>query len=86
MVVEAIRNCPKAAEGEIVVCSRDRGLAEGYRLPKIPERYDYEGSRESASAERRRRMRGGEAGIGSCSAVGAGGASGCTLKSLEEGQ
>ena len=34
VVVDAIRNCMKN-DGEIVVCSRDRGFAEGQRLPKI---------------------------------------------------
>jgi hypothetical protein len=32
VVVNAIRNCPKAAPGEIVVCSRDRGFSEGQRV------------------------------------------------------
>ena len=34
VVVDAIRNCG-ARDGEIVVCSRDRGYAEGQRLAKI---------------------------------------------------
>ncbi len=79
-VVEAIRNCPKPVAGEIVVCSRDRGVAEGYRLPKIAERYDYRGGIESVSRERHRIMEGGEAGAGSCGPVGAGGWTGCLLK------
>jgi hypothetical protein len=33
-VVEAIRECPRTKEGEIAVCSRDRGFAEGQRRLK----------------------------------------------------
>jgi hypothetical protein len=86
VVVAAIRNCPKPVGDEVVVCSKDRGVAEAYRLPKIAERYEYETKGETASAAAKRRMGGGEAGIGSCSAVGAGGASGCTLKSIRDQQ
>lgn len=34
VVVDAIRNCGQRGD-EIVVCSRDRGFAEGQRIPKI---------------------------------------------------
>ena len=75
-VVEAIRNCPKAGPGEIVVCSKDRGIAEGYRLPKIDERYvdaaHAGGARAAIDA-------GSANATGSCSAVGSGGSTGCTL-------
>jgi hypothetical protein len=84
-VVEAIRNCPKAAPGEIIVCSRDRGVAEGYRLPKIADRFDYRGEKDSVSRERHRLMEGGEAGAGSCSTVGAGGWTGCLLRQWQRG-
>ena len=35
VVTDAIRNCPGAEQGAVVVCARDRGFAEGYRLPKL---------------------------------------------------
>ena len=34
VVVDAIRNCGQRGD-EIIVCSRDRGFAEGQRMPKI---------------------------------------------------
>lgn len=83
VVVDAIRPCPKAADGEIVVCSRDRGIDEGYRLPKLDQRY--------AGAAARPGGRGtmaspslGAAGAGSCSSTGAGGATGCSLKEAND--
>jgi hypothetical protein len=77
-VVDAIRNCPKGRDGEIVVCSRDRGFAEGFRIPKLDPRFARNlrpsGRGELASAEP------GAAGIGTCTNTGAGGTTGCTLK------
>ncbi len=75
MVVEAVRGCPEAEEGEIVVCSNDRGVAEGYRLPKLDPRFannlrgDGRGGLTDPAP--------GASGTGSCSNVGAGGATGC---------
>lgn len=43
-VIEAIRNCAHPAPGEIVVCSKDRGFAEGYRLPKSDPRFEHRDS------------------------------------------
>lgn len=78
VVVEAIRNCPQGADGAIVVCARDRGIAEGWRLPKLDPRYAGNALRPSG--------RGTLAtsdvaatGVGSCSATGAAGATGCSL-------
>ncbi|UAK24116.1 hypothetical protein [Sphingomonas nostoxanthinifaciens] len=78
-VVEAIRNCPKGAPGEIVVCSKDRGVAEGFRLPKLDPRFAGSGVRPSG----RGTLDGaavGATGVGACNAVGASGATGCSLK------
>ena len=81
VVVEAIRNCPQAEDGTVVVCARDRGIAEGYRLPKLDPRY-------AASDPTARRRPGealdgvGAAGTGSCSTVGAGGATGCNAAQI----
>ena len=77
VVVDAIRNCPKPVGDEIVVCSRDRGIAEGYRIPKLDPRYATNlrpsGRGELAGAEV------GATGVRSCTNVGAVGATGCTL-------
>lgn len=81
MVVDAVRGCPEASdEDEIVICSNDRGISEGYRLPKLDPRFDM---------TLRQRERGGLAdpglgagGVGSCSTTGAGGSTGCTLRGI----
>jgi hypothetical protein len=40
-VVDAIRNCPRPkTPDEIVVCARDRGIAEAYRLPRLDPRFN----------------------------------------------
>lgn len=79
IVVDAIRNCPEHAPGEIVVCARDHGFAEGYRLPRLDPRFagggvpaKGRGSLADAGI--------GAAGTGSCSATGSGGATGCSLR------
>lgn len=80
-VVAAIRNCPEGEEGEIVVCSRDRGIAEAYRIPKMDSRFANNlraSGRGTASAAAGADVA--AAGTGSCSAAGAGGATGCQLQ------
>ena len=76
VVIDAIRNCPEHKPDEIVVCSPDRGVAEGYRIPKLDARFAGTGLRPSG----RGKADGadvGKTGIGSCSKVGAGGTIGC---------
>ena len=78
MVVEAVRGCAENDEDTIVVCSKDRGVAEGYRLPKLDPRF--------AEALRKNGRGGltdanlGASGAGSCSTVGAGGSTGCSKR------
>ena len=76
VVVKAIRNCGISHGDEITVCARDRGVAEGYRLPKISPRYadaaHPHGKLEALQGA-------GAAGQGSCSATGAAGTTGCSL-------
>lgn len=80
-VVEAIRDCPVPKEGEIVVCSRDRGIAEGYRLPKLDPRF----AQRDPKARAPDVLDGvGDTGTGSCSAVGAGGAFGCARRDYDK--
>lgn len=81
IVVDAIRNCGKSTTGEIVVCAKDRGIAEGYRIPKMDERFA-KNLRPSGRGE----IVGpalGAAGIGSCSKVGAGGSIGCARDEIK---
>ena len=81
MVVDAVRGCPEAAdEDEIVVCSRDRGVAEAYRLPKLDPRFDVRlrGAGRGALTDGAL----GASGTGSCSTIGAGGSTGCSLRGI----
>ena len=62
----------------VVVCSKDRGIAEGFRLPKLDPRF---------ASSLRKSGRGelvdgalGASGAGSCSTVGAGGSTGCAKR------
>lgn len=82
MVVDAIRGCPEARnEDEIVVCSKDRGIAEGYRLPKLDPRFDMRLAPNGRTSLTDRSL--GASGTGSCSASGAGGSTGCTLRGIQ---
>jgi len=77
-VVEAIRACPETKGDEIVVCSRDRGIAESYRLPKLDPRFAASDPKLKTAEEALEGV--GDVGTGSCSAVGAGGAFGCAKR------
>ena len=75
IVVDAVRGCHDYEEGEIVVCSNDRGIAEGYRLPKLDTRFA--GALAKNGRSELTDVDLGASGAGSCSATGAGGATGC---------
>lgn len=83
VVVEAIRNCPKGKGDEIVVCSRDRGIAEGFRLPRLDPRYAGPGLKPGGRGVL---TDAGVAavGVGSCSTVGANGATGCGRRAADD--
>jgi hypothetical protein len=76
-VVAAIRNCGQGKGDEIVVCSKDRGVAEAYRMPKLDPRF--------AEADPKLKKADdafgdtGDGGFGQCSAVGIGAGTGCAL-------
>jgi len=78
VVVRAIRNCPEAkSPDEVVVCSKDRGVAEAYRLPKADPRYEAGGERAGKPAIS---VGNGQAlASGNCSAAGSAGQTGCAL-------
>lgn len=81
MVVDAIRGCPEREdEDEIVVCSRDRGVAESYRLPKLDPRFAVNLGKNGRSQVTDPAL--GAVGAGSCSNSGAGGSTGCTLRNI----
>jgi hypothetical protein len=74
---------------EIVVCRR-RDAGERFRLPLRDQGFDPDGPIDSVSRERHRLIDadGGAPDYtrGSCSAVGASGATGCTVKGWREGE
>jgi hypothetical protein len=77
-VVAAIRNCGQAGGDEIVVCSKDRGLAESYRLPKLDPRFAQAEPKLKTAEDA---MGGtGDGGFGQCSAVGIGAGTGCAMQ------
>jgi len=80
-VVDAIRNCPHGEGGEVIVCSRDRGVAEGYRIPKLDSRFATN-LRPSGRGELPADA-GAATGAQSCSNVGASGSTGCAKKAID---
>jgi hypothetical protein len=82
IVVDAVRGCPEGDdEDEIVICSRDRGIAEGYRLPKLDPRFAINLAKNGRSQLTDPAV--GATGAGSCTNVGAGGSTGCTLRGIK---
>lgn len=77
IVVDAIRNCPEHTPDEIVVCAKDRGVAEGYRLPRLDSRYASRGGEKPRVSLTDPAV--GAAGTG-CTNTGSGGTNGCGLK------
>lgn len=83
VIVAAIRDCPQSRGDEIVVCAKDIGEAPpAYRYVRLTGRY--EGIADDA---RRLPVRPAElpgaTGVGSCSPVGAGGATGCEVRTAD---
>ncbi len=77
--IDSVTGCPRGKPGEIVVCRRGNA-GERYRIPEAlrPDGFDFhQEAIDGVSRERHRLLEGGESGIGSCSASGAAGASGC---------
>lgn len=78
--------CPTDSNGnEIVVCSR-RPEDERYRIPKELRDEDVPPQRGSWATRVDDVRNAGENGVGSCSAVGAGGFTGCTSQMINRGK
>ena len=83
MVVYGDDACPPSTEDTIVVCAR-KPEGERYRIPEIL-RGDPNDPKNQAWAERATALEyAGRSGIGSCSTVGPGGASGCFNQLVRE--
>lgn len=69
--------CPTNADGEeIVVCVR-KGEGERFRIPQELRELEVTPQNKAWASRQETVMNAGDAGIGSCSAVGIGGATGC---------
>ncbi|HEX7655465.1 MAG TPA: hypothetical protein VF404_00565 [Sphingomonas sp.] len=80
LVIYGNQKCPTDSSGrEIVVCSR-RGADEQYRIPKELRELQVTPENESWAARDQAVLDAGASGVGSCSTVGPGGASGCFAK------
>jgi len=78
MVVEAVRGCAENEEDVVVICSKDRGIAEAYRLPRLDPRFDLRLRKNGRGALTDMDI--GASGVGSCSTGGASGATGCSVR------
>lgn len=75
--------CPRAADDQIVVCSR-RPETERYRLPKSQQLQGTRQQRQSWANKSQEVMNLGSSGINSCSAVGPGGQTGCMMQQIQQ--
>lgn len=75
--------CPRSTDDQVVICRR---LPESMRY-RMPEAYRPSGTkqqRESWANKVKTLSTAGASGIGSCSAVGPGGSTGCLIKEIEQ--
>ena len=77
------QKCPTDTDGnEIVVCER-RSAAEQFRVPKELRDLTVQPRYQAWAVQQQGALAAGEAGVGSCSTVGSGGASGCMSQQFE---
>lgn len=80
LVLYGNERCPTNSNGEeIVVCQR-RSAQEQFRIPKEVRTFEVTPENESWAAREKTTQDVGAVGVGSCSTVGAGGATGCFVQ------
>lgn len=82
LVIYGNQKCPTDQNGnEIVVCQR-RDADEQYRIPKELREFEVTPDNKSWAAREETMRDVGATGVGSCSAVGASGATGCVMQQV----
>jgi hypothetical protein len=75
--------CPRASDSTVYVCTR-RPEQERYRLPKNQQLQGTRQERRSWANKARALNSVGNTGVGSCSAVGPGGHTGCLVEEIKQ--
>lgn len=84
LVLYGNQRCPTDGDGnEVVVCVR-RSAQEQFRVPKELREFQITPENEAWAAKAQGSLEAGAGGIGSCSTVGLGGATGCLNQRLRE--
>lgn len=84
LVIYGTQKCPTTDDGqEVVVCVR-RKASEQFRIPKELREMEVTPENESWAARAQANDNAGAQGIGSCSTVGPGGASGCFVQNANQ--
>lgn len=82
LVIYGNQKCPTDENGnEIVVCQR-RNADEQYRIPKELREFQVTPDNKAWAAREEATRYAGATGVGSCSTVGAGGATGCVMQQV----
>ena len=82
IIVYGTDPCPRSTDDDVVVCAR-RPEAERFRIPEVLRETGTRQENQSWTKQAEALARAGATGIGSCSAVGPGGASGCTQQEID---
>ena len=81
IIVYGTDPCPRSTDDDVVVCAR-RPEAERFRIPEILRQSGTPQERQSWTKQAEALSTAGATGIGSCSAVGPGGATGCAQQEI----
>ena len=82
IIVYGTDPCPRSTDDDVVVCAR-RPESERFRIPELLRENGTLQERQSWTKQAEALATVGATGIGSCSAVGPGGAAGCSQKEID---